>query len=125
MLRYSSIPSVEYVFTLTLFDCKLKPSQESVQDEVYNQMIKVYHLSAGTALHSTALQCLGFLYRAYPTYMTSQSSAEIMDRIFRSTSAEAKAMLLRNVCDFLVSQSARLRDEDRGEVTLRPLADLS
>jgi hypothetical protein len=48
--------------------------------------------------------------------MTEEASTEIMDRIFRSGAVEAKALLLRSICDFLVSQSARLRDEDKGKL---------
>lgn len=81
-------------------------------------MVDVYRVSAGTSLHGTALQCLGFLYRAHPTYMTEEASTEIMDGIFRSAAVEGRALLLRNICDFLTSQSAKLKTEDKGEQTI-------
>lgn len=77
-------------------------------------MVQLYHLSAGTPLHGTALQCLGFLYRAHPMFMLEESSTTIMDKVFLSASTEAKALLLRNICDFLVSQTHSGHGEDKG-----------
>lgn len=78
-------------------------------------MVQLYHLSAGTAIHATALQCLGFLYRAHPMFMLEESSTAIMDKIFLSTSAEAKALLLRIICDFLVLQTQTGHTDEKGE----------
>jgi len=38
-------------------------------------------------------------------FMLEEDSTAIMDRIFLSTSTDAKVLLLRNICDFLVSQT--------------------
>lgn len=116
MLPLTSTPLARYITAPDDIETANTVLQDCVRDEIYYQMIDVYRLSAGTSLHGTALQCLGFLYRAYPTYMTEEASTEIMDKIFRSNAVEAKTMLLRSICDFLVSQSARLRDEDKGNV---------
>jgi cohesin loading factor subunit SCC2 len=83
------------------------------------QMIQLYQLSTGTPLHGTALQCLGFLYRAHPTFMLDENSTTIMDKIFLSTSVEAKALLLRNICDFLVSQAQFDHTDEKGKLRSR------
>lgn len=80
-------------------------------------MIQLYHLSAGTALHGTALQCLGFLYRAHPMFMLEEESTTIMDKIFTSSTVEAKALLLRIICDFLVSQTQMGHGDEKSELT--------
>lgn len=38
--------------------------------------------------------------------MLHSDSCQIMDKIFASNSSEAKVVLLRTICDFLVSQSS-------------------
>lgn len=90
-------------------------SRNSIEDQVYHQMIQLYHLSTGTPLHGTALQCLGFLYRAHPMFMLEENSTAIMDKIFLSGSTEAKALLLRTICDFLVSQTQSGHVDETGE----------
>ena len=92
-------------------------SQDCVRDDVYIQMVQIYRLSSGTNLHGIALQCLGFLYRAYPTLMTDEDSTAIMDRIFTSGTADARALLLRTICDFLTSQSVKQTEEETGALT--------
>lgn len=48
-------------------------------------------------------------------FMLDDASTTIMDKIFLSTSTDAKALLLRILCDFLVSQSKETQMEDKGE----------
>lgn len=90
-------------------------SGNSIHEQVYGQMIQLYHLSAGTPLHGTALQCLGFLYRAHPMFMLEEESTAIMDKIFTSSTVEAKALLLRIICDFLMSQAQMVPGDDKGK----------
>jgi hypothetical protein len=49
----------------------------------------------------------GFLFRAHPTLMTKESSAEMMDAIFESTAIEGRARLLKIMQDFLTSESSK------------------
>lgn len=57
--------------------------------------------------------------------MLEESSTAIMDRIFISTSTEAKALLLRNICDFLVSQTHSSHEEDKGTFRFMTIASKS
>lgn len=48
-------------------------------------------------------------------FMLEEDSTAIMDKIFLSTSTEAKALLLRNICEFLVSQTQSGPIEENSE----------
>jgi cohesin loading factor subunit SCC2 len=59
-------------------------------------------------------QLTGFLFRAYPTLMTHESSSQLMDQIFSSEDEEAKARLLKILQDFLSSESAKHSAQEKG-----------
>jgi len=58
----------------------------------------------------------GFLFRAYPTLMTHESSSQLMDQIFSSEDEEAKARLLKILQDFLSSESAKHSAQEKGNI---------
>lgn len=57
----------------------------------------------------------GFLFRAQPSLMTLERSAEIMDAIFTSSDEESRGRLLRIMQDFLVSEAAKHAEQRKGE----------
>ena len=59
-------------------------------------------------------QPAGFLFRAYPTLMTLQSSATIMDAIFTSPEEEARGRLLKILQDFLITESTKQFVQEKG-----------
>jgi hypothetical protein len=65
-------------------------------------------------LWSTLTTLIGFLFRAYPTLMTHESSAQLMDQIFSSEDDESKARLLKILQDFLSSESAKHSAQEKG-----------
>jgi hypothetical protein len=56
----------------------------------------------------------GFLFRARPTLMTLERSASIMDDIFHSSDLESHGRLLRIMHDFLVSESTKHHEDQKG-----------
>lgn len=56
----------------------------------------------------------GFLFRARPTLMTMERSSSIMDDIFHSSDLESHGRLLRIMHDFLISESAKHHEEQKG-----------
>lgn len=57
----------------------------------------------------------GFLFRAYPTLMTLESSATIMDAIFTSPEEEARGRLLKIMQDFLITESTKQSAQEKGQ----------
>lgn len=51
-------------------------------------------------------------------FMLEEESTTIMDKIFTSSTVEAKALLLRIICDFLVSQTQMGHSDEKSEFTL-------
>jgi hypothetical protein len=66
----------------------------------------------------------GFLFRAYPTLLTDDSSAELMDEIFASDDEEARGRLLKIIQDFLSSESAKHSAQEKGWRNLFTLHNL-
>lgn len=56
----------------------------------------------------------GFLFRAYPTLMTLESSAEMMDAIFASPEEDVRGRLLKIIQDFLISESIKHSTREKG-----------
>lgn len=93
-------------------------------------LVTLYGNLDDATLRNRVLQCLGpnkiflsvhisdlsagFLFRAYPTLMTHDSSADLMDRIFSSNDEEAKGRLLRILQDFLSSESSKHAAQEKG-----------
>ncbi|KAJ3525731.1 hypothetical protein NMY22_g10453 [Coprinellus aureogranulatus] len=82
-------------------------STGSIMEHVYLTMLRIYHKFESPALRTRVLQCLGFLFRAQPTLMTQEPSAEIMDAIFNSDDEEGHCRLLKIMQNFLVSESEK------------------
>jgi cohesin loading factor subunit SCC2 len=57
----------------------------------------------------------GFLFRAYPTLMTLESSATIMDAIFTTPDEEARGRLLKIMQDFLITESTKQSAQEKGQ----------
>ncbi|KAH7103288.1 hypothetical protein BKA62DRAFT_696412 [Auriculariales sp. MPI-PUGE-AT-0066] len=94
----SSISLHVYSGLLTLynsFDNLLKEKTEAAERE------------RTLTIQGRCLQCLGFLFRAYPTLMITDESAELMDRIFKGNQNDIRARLLKIIQDFLVSESQK------------------
>ena len=62
----------------------------------------------------------GFLFRAQPTLMTKEQSAEIMDAIFESPEEEGRGRLLRIMQDFLISESEKHSAKEKGKGSFVP-----
>lgn len=59
---------------------------------------------------------IGFLFRAHPTLMTQESSAEMMDAIFESSAIEGRARVLKIMQDFLISESSKAATQQKGQL---------
>jgi cohesin loading factor subunit SCC2 len=108
--------------------------QGSINEHIYGILVKLYGTLDDAILRNRVLQCLGeldrilallmthfrtgFLFRAYPTLMTHESSAELMDQIFSSNDEEAKGRLLRILQDFLSSESAKHAAQEKGTLSV-------
>ncbi|KAF6755969.1 protein rad9 [Ephemerocybe angulata] len=82
-------------------------SKGPIMDHIYSVLLRIYHKFDDAKLRSGVLQCLGFLFRAQPTLMTNEQSAEIMDAIFASSEEEGRGRLLRILQGFLISESEK------------------
>jgi hypothetical protein len=69
-------------------------------------------------LSRTHYDCAGFLFRAYPTLMTLETSATIMDAIFTSPDEEARGRLLKIMQDFLITESTKQSAQEKGEIVV-------
>lgn len=58
----------------------------------------------------------GFLFRAYPTLMTLNTSATIMDAIFASPEEEARGRLLKIMQDFLITEAVKQSAHEKGNI---------
>ncbi|KIJ54752.1 hypothetical protein M422DRAFT_775001 [Sphaerobolus stellatus SS14] len=79
----------------------------SVNEYIYSVLLRLYHKFADPMIRARVLDCLGFLFRAYPTLMTQESSATIMDAIFSSPEEEARSRLLKIMQEFLITESIK------------------
>lgn len=103
-------------------------------DHIYLTLLRIYKKFDNGALRGRILQCLGlssmhsascvafliplqtgFLFRAQPTLMTKEQSAEIMDAIFESPEEEGRGRLLRIMQDFLISESEKHSAKEKGK----------
>ncbi|KAL1664712.1 hypothetical protein GGF50DRAFT_101537 [Schizophyllum commune] len=88
-------------------------AQDSVTDRVYTLLLQLYERNENVSFRGRALQCLGFLFRAYPTLMSTQDSAVIMDKVFSGDDEEARARILRIMQEFLQSQEQKHAMQER------------
>ncbi|KAG2115459.1 hypothetical protein DEU56DRAFT_932992 [Suillus clintonianus] len=85
-----------------------------IVEHIYKSLLELYEKYNDVGLKGRILQCLGFLFRAQPTLMTLGRSASIMDDIFHSSDLESRGRLLRIMHDFLVSESMKHHEEQKG-----------
>ncbi|KAG8814407.1 Sister chromatid cohesion protein 2 [Serendipita sp. 401] len=82
-------------------------TKSSVNEHIYGNLVKLYSRLGDLSLRNRILQCLGFMFRAYPTLMTHPTSADMMDQIFASDDYDIKGKLLKILQDFLSFESAK------------------
>ncbi|KAF8607050.1 hypothetical protein BDV93DRAFT_436800 [Ceratobasidium sp. AG-I] len=90
----------------------LKPSIDSIKETsiaeyIYGLIHRLYQRFNDQLLRGRLLQCFGFLFRAHPTLLTHDDSAEMMDAIFASPQEDAQARLLKIMQDFLLSEASK------------------
>ena len=112
---YSSFELAQLTFSrLTETEAAINAiTPRSMSDFLFQSLITLYNLPIGPAAQSGALTSLGFLYRAYPTFMLKPGSTKIMDAIFASPDLNAQIQLLRIFQDFLASQGRTAAPTDK------------
>ncbi|EIN12396.1 hypothetical protein PUNSTDRAFT_118258 [Punctularia strigosozonata HHB-11173 SS5] len=84
-----------------------------IREHIYYNLLNLYKKRDDPAVRGCILQCLGFLFRAQPTFMTANDSASVMDDIFTSPDEEGRGRLLKIIQDFLLSQAAKDASKER------------
>ncbi|RCI03673.1 Sister chromatid cohesion protein 2, partial [Rhizopus stolonifer] len=69
----------------------------------------------GMTLRTTALQGLGYFYSSYPTFMISEASTQLMDKIFREGTPSLKTKLMHVFQEFLGAEEGRIGKRDEEE----------
>ncbi|KAG9123567.1 Sister chromatid cohesion protein 2 [Ceratobasidium sp. 392] len=90
----------------------LKPTidaikQTSIAEYIYGLIHQLYRRFNDQLLRGRLLQCFGYLFRAHPSLLTHDDSAEMMDAIFASPQEDAQARLLKIMQDFLLSEASK------------------
>lgn len=80
-------------------------SPKPISEYIYTLLVKVYGLPLGPQVKSSALNSLGFMFRAYPTLMLNPSSTALMDSVFIAGPIQSQLQLLKILQDFLASQA--------------------
>ncbi|KAG2144172.1 uncharacterized protein EDB93DRAFT_1154179 [Suillus bovinus] len=96
-----------------------------IVEHIYKSLLELYEKYNDVGLKGRILQCLGFLFRAQPTLMTLGRSASIMDDIFHSSDLESRGRLLRIMHDFLVSESMKHHEEQKGGTKGKGVVDMA
>ncbi|KAF7288130.1 Sister chromatid cohesion protein [Mycena chlorophos] len=78
-----------------------------IVEAVFDSFVKLYGKYHDASFRIRLLSCLGCLYRAQPTLMTTERSAEIMDDIFQSNDEERRGRLLKMFQEFLMSEAEK------------------
>ncbi|KAL1743690.1 sister chromatid cohesion C-terminus-domain-containing protein [Schizophyllum fasciatum] len=99
-------------------------AQDSITDRVYTVLLQLYEKNENVNFRGRALQCLGFLFRAYPTLMSTQDSAVIMDKVFSGDDEEARARILRIMQEFLQSQEQKHAIQERETLKIGSVTDV-
>ncbi|KAG8832210.1 Sister chromatid cohesion protein 2 [Serendipita sp. 399] len=92
-------------------------TKSSVNEHIYGNLMKLYSKLEEPGLRNRILQCLGFMFRAYPTLMTHPTSADMMDQIFASDDNDVKGKLLKILQDFLSFESAKHSAQEKAALT--------
>lgn len=87
-----------------------KVSKGSIVDHICESILALYHAPNKT-FRAPSLQCLGFVFRSYPSLMIGEVIAQIMDDVFKSGSATDRELLLKIILDSLSSNQHSLPDE--------------
>ncbi|GJJ15616.1 hypothetical protein Clacol_009894 [Clathrus columnatus] len=88
-------------------------SKDSINEHIYVIMLRMYDKFTDPIVRTRLLDCLGFLFRAYPTLMTLETSATIMDAIFASPEEEARGRLLKIMQDFLITEAIKQSAQEK------------
>ncbi|KAI7871034.1 sister chromatid cohesion C-terminus-domain-containing protein [Spinellus fusiger] len=64
-------------------------------------------------IKATALQSLGYLYAAHPTFMIKKQSIQLMNELFECDSIAMKVQLMRVFLEFLSAEEKRLDKQER------------
>lgn len=72
----------------------------------------------GIALRMTALQGLGHFFASHPTFMISNTSTELMDKIFDEGTIELKTQLMRVFQEFLSAEEKRIGKQEETNATV-------
>ncbi|KAF5337499.1 hypothetical protein D9758_013605 [Tetrapyrgos nigripes] len=97
-------------------------SQGSIVEHIYNTLLKLH--SRYEPLRARTMHCLGFLFRAQPTLMVMDSSAQIMDSVFGSSDEEERGRMLKIMQDFLNAEATKHAAKEK-EMTKRTSAKAS
>ncbi|CEH15817.1 Sister chromatid cohesion protein SCC2/Nipped-B [Ceraceosorus bombacis] len=92
-------------------DLRALCGERSVVEEVFALVLGLYQASPDRAFQTTALQSLGFMFRAHPGLITKESTRKIMSRVFHDGDAGERDLLLRIVREFLTSEQRRSSPE--------------
>lgn len=87
-------------------------SKGCISDQVFDAFLALYHARDGV-FRSASLQCMGFLFRAFPSLMIRESTFEIMDDVFDNGKMEDRDLLLRVMMVYLSTEQARYDPEAR------------
>ncbi|VDC04583.1 unnamed protein product [Peniophora sp. CBMAI 1063] len=79
----------------------------SVTFAVYQSFLKLYGSFKDSRSRGNILKSLGFLFRAYPTLMTTQESFDIMDDVFMRGTEEDQRGLLRLIQEYFQSEAEK------------------
>ncbi|CEG81367.1 hypothetical protein RMATCC62417_15580 [Rhizopus microsporus] len=69
----------------------------------------------GMTIRLTALQALGYFYCSYPTFIISNTSTELMDKIFYQGTNAMKTQLMRVFQEFLSAEDKRIEKRQHEE----------
>lgn len=70
----------------------------------------------GITLRMTALQGLGYFFASYPTFMISETSTTLMDKIFEQGTFQLKTQLVRVFQEFLGAEEKRIEKKEQTAV---------
>ncbi|CCO30647.1 Protein rad9 AltName: Full=SCC2 homolog [Rhizoctonia solani AG-1 IB] len=82
-------------------------SNGPIAEYIYGLIHKLYKRFNDKQLRGRLLQCFGCLFRAHPSLMTREDSAEMMDAVFASPQEEAQTRLLKIMQEFLFSEASK------------------
>ncbi|KAF8315647.1 hypothetical protein DL93DRAFT_2078873 [Clavulina sp. PMI_390] len=88
-------------------------SKHPIHEHLFQALIRLHKLVKAPSIRVRVMQCLGFLYRSYPTLMTEGESTTLMNEVFSSEDMDARAKLLRVIQDFLMSESAKFMAQEK------------